>query len=550
MSTDERRPDERFELAPVRVRRRRADLVPLLVLVALTAFVGVAVVKPWDRGAAGHPASPGRSEPTVADGSPAPLPSVGSAQPSPPATPTGTPPPTRPFLPPSDAALAAVARAHPDWGIRAVVAPGVDGARQLLSAPAIVDHWQPIDAPPDGDGVQVGSFAVASSAGDEVLALGVTTPANTLALDLRFWRILPDATLRRVIPRPIRGPETGAMLWLPDPRASTAAGGWPGGRYRIDVLLATRIVRVAVDVPEADAAVVTQGPIPVPHDLLTRLARIEPGVFAFNRFEVLPTAAKPATLLDERGSWLVAGSSGVDDPSVGRILGDPIAGLGILLEPGVSFLDASIQQVAPVVTSPSFETEDLGIRMPDGQTALALVFRRPGGEPWAGSLALIVDSEDASGATVSQTWNLEISSTDPPPTPSRTLERLASWTTIATSGGALGGEPLTTDLDLGAPNGDGTCGGTARILSTDTLVGLVTPAGDRIERIRLIPELGGADISIATAIPKTVDDGTGAGGLSLIALPWAGLSSRPHTLLVDVTAPDGPARLVYTICVQ
>ncbi len=547
MTSDGRRPDPGFHQEPILVGRRRASTAPLVAIVVLTAFVGAALLKPWEGGPAPlRSAGPAASRPPVAGASS----SIGPA-----ASPdeTGALLPGRPFRLPTDVEVVDAARVHPDWGVRAVIAPGAADGAQPPTSPVLADQWQAIGTPPDAPAVEVGTYAVGPASDDEVLALGVTTPADALALDVRIWAIADDGTLRRESPRPIAGPETGSLLWRPDPRDVTRVGGWPGGKYRIDVLLAKGIVRVAVDVQTTGPRVLTNGPIPAPQDLAARLATTAPGVFAFNSFDVLPVVVDPGGPLDERESWLVGTGSGIDS-RIGRIRGAPIAGLGLLVRSLSEPTTFRVDEVSPIVDTPAISVTYLPVPS-RGDQQTAILVRRLDATAWAsGSYHLIAEvasaSSDPGRLTTTTTWNLDIAPTNNPVTPSDTLRRLDLWTRELDDPSVAFQQPLITSADLGEGKGAGTCGGPAAVRSDDVLFGLVSAPDVSVIRMRML-SLGvpvAADVPLSLAL--NVVPGVSHPGLTLIAVPWAGLSARDQELVVDVSGPAGPERLVYTVCVR
>jgi hypothetical protein len=130
--------------------------------------------------------------------------------------------------------------------------------------------------------------------------------------------------------------------------------------------------------------------------------------------------------------------------------------------------------------------------------------------------------------------------------------RMADWGRMARDLDHLAGEPIVSDRDLGGTDGDGTCGGSARITPFDELIGLVTPPGDRIADVRLhaIDTIDHRDVPIRIRPDKPGPlDGRTAGAVTIVELPPGGLAPREYALIAEVAGPAGPRPLRYTICV-
>ena len=226
-------PRRSLEVEPARVGRRRSSVVPILVSMAAAAFVLVAVVKPWaGEGAGGSPRPSSAPGATTRPGGTAALPSA-------------SPGPTPAVIRLRDEDLLAATSPRSSWGIRAVVLPSgpVD---------SLEERWTPIDD--TGYAIAADTRTVAASApvaldGDTVVALGVTTPADALPLDMRIWRMDTGGIPRRLPAVTIAGPEPGSRLWKPVSSTGVPGAPWPAGTYRIDVLLGRSIDRVVLVVP-------------------------------------------------------------------------------------------------------------------------------------------------------------------------------------------------------------------------------------------------------------------------------------------------------------
>ena len=133
----------------------------------------------------------------------------------------------------------------------------------------------------------------------------------------------------------------------------------------------------------------------------------------------------------------------------------------------------------------------------------------------------------------------------------RTL-RVADWAGLAHDADHLAGQPIVTDRDLGGTDGDGTCGGSARITPYDELIAIVAPPGERVADVRLfaIDSIRRPDVAtrILVARPGPLD-GRAIDGIAVVALPPGGIAARQYALIAETVSRDGPSRLTYTICV-
>jgi hypothetical protein len=137
------------------------------------------------------------------------------------------------------------------------------------------------------------------------------------------------------------------------------------------------------------------------------------------------------------------------------------------------------------------------------------------------------------------------------PAGGRTL-RVADWPELAHDADHLGGQPIVTDLDLGGTDGDGTCGGSARITPFDELIGIVVPPGERVADVRLfaIDSIRRPDVATRIWVDRPGPlDGRALGGITVVALPSGGIAARQYALIAETTSGNGPSRLIYTICV-
>jgi hypothetical protein len=130
--------------------------------------------------------------------------------------------------------------------------------------------------------------------------------------------------------------------------------------------------------------------------------------------------------------------------------------------------------------------------------------------------------------------------------------RVVDWPRLAADADHLAGQPIVTDRDLGGTDGDGTCGGSARITPFDELFAIVAPPGERVADVRLfaIDSIRRPNVRTRIAADRPGPlDGRALDGLTVVALPPGGIAARQYALIADTTSAAGPGRLVYTICV-
>jgi hypothetical protein len=364
------------EPRPLAGRRSRGPIVAGLVVIG---FLSAAVVKPWEGPETANTATRLGSTEAAARASPVPASPprrVGLAQAADPAPEPGDD-------------LRAATSPRTAWGIRSLVRRvGSSGATEQLM---LTERWHPVRAPAAGD--QPRARIPAGDAGDAVLALGLTTPPDTLVFDLRVFRVGPDGAPTPFVARPVPGPETGTSLWLPDLVQATDGSAWPAGPYLLEALAGPTIVRLAIVVPGE------------------------------------PTSTAP----------------------------------------------------------------------PDRA----------------------------------------------PPPASDVVGRIDHWIALGANIDRLDDAPLVSDRDLGGSDGDGTCGGTARITPFDPLIGILHPAGRRVTSVRLFPvdTIRRVDIDVRFASDPV-------SGITVVALPGDGVAARQYSLVTDTVDGSGRGRVTYTVCVR
>ena len=518
------RPEPAFRIDPVRIGRR--NVAPIVAAVAVAAFVGAAIVKPWQA-----PPFPGVTDPGPSASA------TGFAR----AT-AAAPAPDPRTSSPSVPAFAEAMSPHDSWGIRAVViddTPSTDGGGPLT------DQWQALAVPPatDDAGPTLGVSEGVGTTGRRVMAIEITTPRDSLALDVRFWRLDGAAGARRVLAIPTAGPEAGSWLWQPDPPNATPAGGWPDGDYRIDVLLAEHIVHVITRI----RAESPPPPRPTPGGassipLLQALVTFPPGPFAFGPTSVQSVGVEEGPPLDQHEAWLGPATHLGADTRIGRIVGDPVVGVGVLLAPGQKLITTELDRVAPTTDMPTLRTVEIpGIAAYGSEAGPAVTLVPLAGMAFADGLYhLTVAILDTDGTTRTLSWTLEVAPSAPRILPADPLVQLPYLLTAV--GPRRGADvPIVSDLDLGGGSG---CGERTRIRRTDELLGLVVDPAADIRDLRLVPidTIRRVDVPIRYAA-GVVD------GLSLIAVPHGGIAPRQYALMAAMGDGATQVERQYTICV-
>jgi hypothetical protein len=524
--TDDRRRDEGFRAAG-RIGSRGSSRRPLAGTVIVAGLLALAILTPWTR--------PARPEPIGRPSSPAPSVPAASAVPVP-SSETDALDPAFPVGPRTNEALVTAASERFNWGMRAIV----QSRRGVLAGPRLIEHWASADvrgggAPIPGAYDEVPLADPLDDLADVAYALGVTTPPDSLALDIRFWRTSEDRGWVRLLPQPIPGPEPGSWLWRPDPAWSTIDGTWPSGIYRVDVLLGPRIVRLEAALAgtsRAETQVVMPGRLDAP--IGTALEPLPPGPFVLTEYGPAEIPLATSGTFDELDAWL---APYLGKGFVAQAYGANVNGLGVLVGRGAPPIHLSIEQVSGV---PRPSLLGLDLSTVDAGERSAIVARPLGGHLFSDGLYRIT-AEWPGGRT--EDWEVEVGPGIPPGLPTAPLEALSRWTIATRPGGAAA--PVVT---IGGADGDptfaSTCDPATRITAGDALIGVRLPAGARLTGVRVL--VLGADRTIdrrfhfaSIAVP----------GLTVVAVPEGGLAARDYDLVLDLDGPDGPWRVLQRICV-
>lgn len=398
---------------------------PAVVLLAVTAVLAVSILKPWDAGAAspdGAAPDPGVVGLPVPTGAAVALPAEApggpgdsSADPDGTAAPADrTPRPPSAMEPtvlpaiPGPEGLAEALLPRDEWGLRAIVFEPATGAVQAGPDARLVERWIRADV----EGSRRSLNAPAAFAGDAVVALGLTAPPGVQPVAVRIWRLSELELPQRVAVEEIPGPGPFGVLWRPG-RSATALGTWPRGSYRVDVVLADRVVRIYSAIPtgarmEARLPPLAMGPAP---DVAAAIRGMDAGVFAVSGPEVVRVAADPVEPMGELDAWLSPACAAPAGPCpVGTLVSRTVSAVGVVLEAGAVPTNVEFRLLAPVPRSPRMLAGILATGpagAPASRTAVLLRVDSPG--PLSSGLyRLTLDWLTAAGESRTASWHVEI----------------------------------------------------------------------------------------------------------------------------------------------
>lgn len=535
-----------FEPERLRPARRRLDPAVLGAGIVVIA-IGVAVLKPWaapveqaarplgTSGAAASVALAPSSTPSL-DPDPVASGAAGAAG-------AAAVEPERRRPPITWAEAAPVLHGHDAWGVRVVVRdPEPDAASDpSTEAPGggLVERWAAPDTPSPGDDV-----AVLPTGGRQVLAVGVTFPADQLPLDARIWRARgDDRGWEWLDARPLDlTPSLGAMLFAPPRTVDGYLPAWPSGRYRIDLLVGGSVRSIHADLPPGVAArppvidALRSGTEPLVSAFASVTSGIDGGLFATVDGRGVPIAGAGVVVSDPGAAW-IHGVPSVFEPRA--------TGLGVMFPVGSSSPNATLRRLVP---DGNFEEPRRapGIRFDDAGRWPYMLFRAPGGGAWpAGVYGVDARWSDASG-THRATYAVELRpgrQSAPPPA----LAAVRALANRAGTEGVLGIPRWPVDgLRRAFVEGvDLTCGASGSTLPSGeqpALLAIGHPVGEDVSATRLELVLdGGRTRSMPVLIARDV-----VPGLSLLA-PAGGQAfpSGVHRLSVG----EGAAARTTRVCI-
>jgi hypothetical protein len=391
------------EFDPIKLgpRRRRVDPMVVGILVVVVALA-LAIVKPWDPAEPSIAAGPSAVVAQVPPPTPRDTPSASRAA-TPPASATPRPSPS-----PSWADIAPVVGVHRAWGAEAVLLPAA--AVSPGRSDRFVASWSAVAAGPDGP-----QTAYIARDDQSIVALGITYPANEVPADARIWLVHAGDQLEWMDARLVLGgAPDGALLF--ERRATSGAGpsSWPGGHYRIDVLLAGGVRRITIRIPDRLGSVASPDPWPVTALPLVAPDASDPssvhvGLFATMNGKGIPLGATPGPSLDEATEWGLAAAPAPPKsggPIVARAYLPLATGLGVMLTPHARLSSLSIRRLAP---DPGFEPGPIvgGLSRLEGRTPFVIVAPVAGGAIPPGVYAVSIAWTDALGHHAGS-WYVEL----------------------------------------------------------------------------------------------------------------------------------------------
>jgi hypothetical protein len=125
--------------------------------------------------------------------------------------------------------------------------------------------------------------------------------------------------------------------------------------------------------------------------------------------------------------------------------------------------------------------------------------------------------------------------------------RVADWPRLIANLDGLAGQPIVSERDLGGSDGDGTCGGSARITPFDDVIGIAAGPAERVTAVRMFAIDTIRRPDVVTAISR--DGSESRDGITILSLPRGGIAARHYALIAETVGANGPERLTYTVCV-
>jgi len=541
MTDPDRATNVEFDPVPLRPRgRRRSDPAVAGALVVAAALV-LAIVKPWGGTGTAGSADTGVPTPaTAATDLPAAVPGRSTAA-----------------TDPQEAVrYLSVLRTRDSWGVRAVIAaPG---------HPDLAERWVAAESRGRAGGPDLTTRLDAS--GNEVLALGVTTPAEATPLAIRAYRIAADGEPTWLDARRVASDlPAGELLLLPPAEDGVAASHWPAGDYRIDLLMGTWIERLSVQVARAAAGtdVGADSPPPRGPDRAAMppawLGNVPAGVFAVVDGVVLPLAGEPGPRLDPAAAWLDVATSrrAGDPPRVASTRRTGAGRIGVMLPGGAHDASGVLRRLTEG-SAPDVRTAQTGARVDASNNPTAfLLFRAPTGDAWpAGTYALEATWTGPGGAKAA-TWHLELTP-GPPETETNLMAATRVFGRFAGRDGLLIGsieqlrdperaarlQPRRIEVDAagGRPSVRPIGCDDASIDARPPVIGLTHPA-ERVPTSVAVTVLGRSGRSIAVRLRTAIDV---VPGLTLLA-PGRGSTFPDGVYQITIRGDDGVRDLLVCI---
>jgi hypothetical protein len=399
-----------FDPVKVGPGRRRIDPVRALI-VAVVLGLTVAIVKPW--AAIPTPDAPGPSVSALVP------PSAGPSEaPTPAPTTRAASTVVSTSLPaPTWDELAPVIRSHDRWGVRAILVARRASPGTPVN-PRFQERWSRTTRDLDG-----ADTAYVARDDQSVIALGVTFPRDLEGLDARIWRLHSNDELEWIDARPLdRTDRNGSFTFVRSGPDGEGIETWASGRYRIDILGADALYRIAVEipgrfgsVPAPDAWPATEADLVGPEE--SDPSGVQIGPFATVDGIGVPLAARPNPPMSEEEAWRqsIGGMGGFGGSIVATAYLPRATGLGVMLTNHAVVSLAIVRRIAPDATFQAAPTPG-GISQLRGRTPYVAFATRTGGAWPPGVYAITVRWTDPSGVHA-QTWHVELRpgpDSDPP----------------------------------------------------------------------------------------------------------------------------------------
>ena len=379
---------------------RRIDPVRAVILVVVVGLA-VAIVKPWSIGVPSDVPTPSLAA------------VVPSVSPNVPSTPALTARPIRPIV--STGVPTArwdevepVIQARHAWGVRAIVL----ARRQNLGSgpdPRFKELWSRTS--PDSSTVEIARLA---RNGEQIVGLGITFPPDIEPLDMRIWRLHANEQVEWVDARPLAPADRDGSFTFVRSDPTRGALAWAAGNYRIDLLAADQLYSIAVEIPDRPGTVSAPDDWPPATEAnligpgLSDPSGVRSGPFATVDGRGVSVGTRPATLMSSEEAWrsVIAGSGGLDEPSVATAYLPRATGLGVMLTNHAVVRQAILRRITPdarFFASPMTG----GISAMQGRTPWIAFAQRGGGAWLPGVYAITVAWTDPAGQHV-ETWHVEL----------------------------------------------------------------------------------------------------------------------------------------------
>jgi hypothetical protein len=210
-------------------------------------------------------------------------------------------------------------------------------------------------------------------------------------------------------------PSGGAHLFAPPVIDGVQFPVWPSGSYRADVLVGGTVLRKDI-VLAGESRTLLETPTdrgePLGSTFAADLSELQGGAFATVDGVAVPLTSRPGRPLDAAHAWLdVVHDDGSDQSGPVGVGYLPRAnGLGVLLDPGASALNATIRRLAPDDGPVLESTRAVGLRFgTEGERAPYVVFRAPGGVAFApGVYAIDAGWTTTAGGREEATYTVEL----------------------------------------------------------------------------------------------------------------------------------------------